>query len=158
MLELLKSLFKAPKGPEPAGPPEPLRTFRLSDRPIAESGVSVDEDAWRIEAREADSVRLFEITEPGVERCLLTYRAELRTEELEGGAYLELWCRFPDRGEFFSKGLHEKAKGTTGWSSYQVPFYLKEGERPDLIRLNVALEGAGTLWVRNVELLRTPLR
>ncbi|MGH2996646.1 MAG: hypothetical protein ACRDM9_10060, partial [Gaiellaceae bacterium] len=56
-----------------------------------------------------------------------------------------------------SKGLQQKAKGTTGWSSHEVPFYLQEGQRPDLIRLNVTLEGAGTLWVRNVELLHTPL-
>jgi hypothetical protein len=69
-----------------------------------------------------------------------------------------MWCRFPGRGEFFSKGLHQKAKGTVGWSSYEVPFNLKAGERPDLIRLNVAFDGPGTVWVRNVELVRTPLR
>jgi hypothetical protein len=38
-----------------------------------------------------------------------------------------------------------------------VPFNLKAGERPDLIRLSVAFDGPGTLWVRNIELLRTPL-
>ena len=146
------------KRPEPAGSPETVRAFGRSDRPIAESGVSPDDDAWRIETREAGSVRLFEVAEPGVERCMLTYRAELRTAEVEGGAYLEMWCRFPGRGEFFSKGLHQKAKGTTAWSSYEVPFYLKAGQRPDLIRLDVAFEGAGTLWIRNVELLQTPLR
>lgn len=155
MLERLKSRFK---GPEPIGPPETLRTFSLSDRPIAQSGVSVDEDAWRIEAREAGSVPLFEVPDPGIERSMLTYSAELRTADLEGDAYLEMWCRFSGRGEFFSKGLHQKVKGTTGWSSYQVPFYLKAGQRPDVIRLNVAFEGAGTLWIRNIELLRTPLR
>ncbi len=57
-----------------------------------------------------------------------------------------------------SKGLHQKAKGTIGWSSYQVHFSLKEGQRPDVIKLNLAFEGAGTVWIRNVELLRTPLR
>jgi hypothetical protein len=155
VLERLKSRFKRP---EPSGPPETLRAFRLSDRPIAESGVSVDDDAWRIEAGEAGSVPMFEIADPGVERSLITYSAELRTADLEGGAYLEMWCRFAGRGEFFSKGLHQKVKGTTGWSSHQVPFSLKSGERPDLIRLNVAFEGAGTLWIRSIELIRTPLR
>ena len=155
MLERLRSRFKQP---EPSGPPETLRMFRPSDHPIAESGVSWDEDAWRIEAREASSVPLFEVSEPGVEHCLLTYRAELRTTDLERGAYLEMWCRLPGRGEFFSKGLNQKVTGTTRWSSREVPFYLKAGQRPDLIRLNVAFEGAGTVWIRNVEVLRTPLR
>ena len=61
---------------------------------------------------------------------MLTYRAELKAADLERGAYLEMWCRFPGRGEFFSKGLQQKAKGTTGWSSYEVPFSLKAAERP----------------------------
>jgi hypothetical protein len=155
VLERLRSLLRQP---EPAGPPETVRTFGPSDRPITESGLSPDEGGWRIEAHEAGSVALFEVAGPGIERCLLTYGAELRTVDVKGGAYLEMWCRFPGRGEFFSKGLQQKAKGTTGWSSYEVPFYLKAGERPDLIRLNVAFEGPGTLWLRNVELLQTPLR
>jgi hypothetical protein len=146
------------KRPEAAGPPETLRTFGTSDRPITETGISVDDGGWRIEVSEAGSVRLFELDEPGIERCLVTYRAELRAADVEGGAYLEMWCRFPGRGEFFSKGLDQKATGTVGWSSYEVPFNLKAGERPDLIRLNVAFDGPGTVWVRNVELVRTPLR
>ncbi len=145
------------KRPAPAGPSETLRSFTVFDRTITESGISADEGGWRIDAREAGSVRLFELDELDVEGCLLSYRAELKAADVEGGAYLEMWCRFPDRGEFFSKGVQQKAKGTTGWSSYEVPFTLKAGERPDLIRLNIAFDGPGRLWVRNIELLRTPL-
>jgi hypothetical protein len=155
VFERLKTRLKSP---EPAGPPEALRTFRLSDRPITESSVSVDGDGWRIQADEPGPVPLFEVTDPNIDQAMVTYRAELKTEALEGGAYLEMWCRFPGRGEFFSKGLQQTVKGTTDWAAYEVPFYLKAGEKPDLIRLNVAFEGAGTLWVRNPGLLRTPLR
>jgi hypothetical protein len=73
------------------------------------------------------------------------------------GAYLEMWCRLPGRGEFFSKGLQDKVVGTVDWSSYEVPFRLEAGQRPDLIRLNVAFDGPGTVWLRSVQLLRTPL-
>jgi hypothetical protein len=154
VLERLKARFKAP---EPIGPPETLRSFGISDRPIAQNGVSVDDDAWRIDAREAGSVPLFEVADPGVENVLLAYGADVKSADSDG-AYLEMWCRIPGRGEFFSKGLHQKVKGTTEWSAHQVPFYLKTGQRPDLIRLNVAFEGPGTLWIRTVELERTPLR
>ena len=65
MLARLRSMFKRP---QLAGLPVTLRTFGPSDRPITESGISTDEDGWRIEAREAGSIRLFELAEPGVER------------------------------------------------------------------------------------------
>src|ERR1700758_4623055 len=110
----MRSFFRRPR---PAGPSEMLRTFGPADHPITADGVSLEDDAWRIEAHEAGTVELFEVAAPAVERCRLTYRADIRTEAVEGGAYLEMWCRFPGQGEFFSKELHHKAKGTTGWAS-----------------------------------------
>jgi len=155
MFKRLRSMLR---GPEPAGPPETVRRFGSAERTIAEQGVSTEDDGWRIDASEAGSVELFEVREPGVEQCMLTYRAELRSEDVTGGAYLEMWCRLPGQGEFFSKGLHHKAQGTTGWASHEVPFHLRAAQRPDLIRLNIAFEGPGTVWTRNVELQKTPLR
>jgi hypothetical protein len=155
MLDWLKSLFTPP---EPAGPPRKLRTFGPSDRPLTQDHVAVEQNGWRIECREKRTVRLFEIAEPGVEQAMLTYRARIKTADLQGGAYLEMWCRFPGKGEFFSRGLHHVVKGTTDWSANETPFFLKKGQRPDLVKLNVAVEGAGTLWVSEVELLATPLR
>ena len=155
MLDWLKSLFKQP---EPAGPPQRIRSFSPSDPPITQDGVTVDQNGWRIESREKRTVRLFEIPDPGVEQCVLTYRVQMKTADVQGAAYLEMWCRFPGRGEFFSRGLHHKVKGTTGWASYETPFYLKKGQRADLIKLNLAVEGPGTAWIRDVELLRTPLK
>ena len=155
MLERLKAIIGRA---QPATPPEAVRSFGPADRPITETGVTPDDGGWKIVVAEAGSVRLFEVAEPGVERCLLAYRAELRTADVEGGAFLEVWCRLPGRGEFFSKGLHQKATGTTGWSSHEVSFRLKADQRPDLIRLNLAVEGPGTIWVRNVQLLQTPQR
>lgn len=155
---MLKRLRSRLRGPETAGPPETLRRFGAAEPTIASHGVSVEDDGWRIDASDAGSVELFDVREPGVEQCMLTYRAELRSEDLTGGAYLEMWCRLPGQGEFFSKGLHHKVRGTTGWASHEVPFHLRAGQRPDLIRLNAAFEGPGTLWLRNVELQKTPLR
>ena len=37
------------------------------------------------------------------------------------------------------------------------PFFSRKGERPDLVKLNVVVEGRGTLWIKNVELLKGPL-
>ncbi|MBI4443138.1 MAG: hypothetical protein HY649_07155 [Acidobacteria bacterium] len=154
MIGWLKSLFKVP---EPTGPPRPLREFGPSDKAITQDGVSTDQGGWRIQSKEERVVRLFEVSNPGVEQCILTYRVQMRTENLEKGAYLEMWCQFPGRGEFFSKGLHHRVKGTVDWASYETPFYLRKRQRPDRIKLNVVMEGGGTLWLRHVELLQTPL-
>jgi hypothetical protein len=97
------------------------------------------------------------VENPAVEQCLLTYRAEIKAEGLQGRAFLEMWCRLPGRGEFFSKGYKQAVSGTVDWVRYEIPFYLKRGQKPDLIKLNVVVEGPGTVWLRNVELLKTPL-
>jgi len=154
MLDWLKRLFGAPV---PAGPPQTIRAFRSSDQVIARDSVRAERDGWVIDANEAQTVRLFEVPDPGAEQCMLAYRARMRTEGLTGRAYLEMWCRLPGRGEFFSKGLHHAVKGTTDWAHYEIPFYLKRGQRPDLLELNLAIEGTGRIWIKDIELLKTPL-
>ena len=44
---------------------------------------------------------------------MVTYRAQMKTANVQVGTYLEMWCQFPGQGEFFSKGLHHAVKGTT---------------------------------------------
>jgi hypothetical protein len=155
MLNWLNSLFA---GPKPAGPPQVLRAFASDEPTITQSGILVENGAWHIDARaEEQTIRLFEVENPAVEDCLLTYRAELKAEALQGRAFLEMWCRLPGRGEFFSKGYKQAVSGTVEWARYEIPFYLKGGQKPDLIKLNVVVEGPGRVWVRNVEVLKTPL-
>ena len=147
------------RAPQPAGPPQMLRSFDSSDPTIAGDSIALDGDAWRIlGGAEPRTFRLFEVREPGVEHCMLTYRAQLRTEGVARRAYLEMWCRLPGRGEFFSKGFHQAAQGTNAWAEYEIPFYLKQGQKPDLIKLDLTLEGVGTVWIKDVQLLQTPLR
>ena len=154
MLKWLASLVKAP---QPSGPPQTIRVFRTSDPTIAQASIEVHQDAWLIDAKEPQTFRLFEVKDPEAQQCLITYRATIKSDELAGRAFLEMWCRFPGRGEFFSKGLHQTVNGTTEWASYEIPFYLKKGQKPDLIKLNLAVEGIGKVWLKDIELLRTPL-
>ena len=154
MLNWFKSLFKHR---ELVGPAKTVQAFSTSSQPITQDGVMVEQNGWRIDSRDKRTVRLFEVPQPGIELCMVTYRAQMKTANVQVGTYLAMWCRFPGQGEFFSKGLHHAVKGTTGWASYETPFYLMKGQRPDLIKLNLVCEGAGTVWLRNVELLQTPL-
>lgn len=154
MLKWLKSFFSVP---QPAGPTESIRTFRPPMPTIERGSIAIEGDGWLIDAREKGTIRLFEVPDPGVESCIVLYRAKLKTEGLTGRAYLEMWCRLPGRGEFFSKGFNNAVKGTTDWASYEIPFYLKPGQGPDLIKMNVVVEGAGKIAIKEIELLCTPL-
>lgn len=154
MFGFLKTLFRPPA---PAGPPKTLCAFGAADQPITRDGVSRDGEAWRFDSREARTVRLFEVPSPGIEQAILTYRARARCADLRGRAYLEMWCRFPGPGEFFSKGFQQALTGTTDWASCETPFFLKKGQRPDLIKLNLVVEGSGTVWLADIQLLATPL-
>ena len=44
------------------------------------------------------------------------------------------------------------------WQTYETPFFLEKGQQPDLIKLNVVMEGKGIVWVKDVEVLKAPLR
>jgi hypothetical protein len=155
MLEKFWSRFGI--GPQdPTKIPRLVRGFNSADAILSRDDVAVDGKGWLIDAREDQVVRLFEVADPGVENCMLTYRAAMRSEDLQGRAYLEMWCRLPGQGEFFSRGLSQTIKRTTEWSSYEVPFRLKKGQRPDLIKLNVVVEGRGKVWIRSIELLQLP--
>jgi hypothetical protein len=59
------------------------------------------------------------------------YEAKIKSESLNGQAYLEMWCVFKDKGEFFSRGFDSAISGTTGWQTIKTVFNLKKGEMPD---------------------------
>jgi hypothetical protein len=110
----------------------------------------------RIEARQPKTVRLFEVRGFEAEDAKLLYRARLKAANVSGKAYLEMLCHFPDGREFFSRGLEDPLSGTAGWTTREIPFFLEKGERPDLVRLNVVVEGTGTVWVDELQLAVVP--
>jgi len=43
--------------------------------------------------------------------------------------------------------------GTDDWASYEIPFFLKKkAETPDLLKLNLNVEGAGKIWIKDVQI------
>jgi uncharacterized membrane protein len=137
---------------------------------IAQAGVEIDKQissdsngSLRITATEATVVRLFEIrlSEAHLVTYMkgtrLIYQAKVRTENVEGQVYLEMWCHFPGKGEFFSRGLMTPLTGTTDWTTQETPFLLKKGENPDNVKLNLVIDGKGTAWIDDIRLLKGTL-
>jgi hypothetical protein len=135
---------------------EILKTFTTSD-PTISKDVAVRGGAWFVDSKKGQTIRLFEIADPQTEDCMVVYRAQLKSEGLKESAYLEMWCRVAGRGEFFSRGLENPLTGSNDWASYEIPFFLKKGEKPDLIKLNIVLKGSGKVWIKDVKLLKGPL-
>jgi hypothetical protein len=131
---------------------------------LTQSGVTIDRQissdgsgSLRINAAEPTTVRLFETGDVDIENARLVYQAQLRTANVEGQVYLEMWCSFPGRGEFFSRDLATPLRGTTEWSTEQTPFILKAGENPDNVKLNLVINGKGTVWIDDIRLIKGAL-
>lgn len=112
----------------------------------------------RIDAFSPATVRLYEMKVDGLEDARVTYRARLKTKDVEGKVYLEMWCIFPGGGEYFSRALESPLTGTTDWVTQETPFFLKKGQKPELLKLNVVIEGKGTVWVDDIKIIKGPLK
>jgi hypothetical protein len=153
MLSWLKNLFSPT---EPAGPPRLIQRFDGSQATISSSSIIADAEGWHINTDESVTVHLFELDPGDIENGMLTYRASIKSEAVKDQGYLEMWCRLPGKGEFFSKGLDNTVKGSNDWAGYEIPFYLKKNQNPDLLKLNFTLEGGGKVWLKDIEVSFTP--
>ena len=137
------------KPPQVSGEERDLRTFGTSDRPVSRTA------RWNgseliVETGDAGCVSLFDLPLPDLEQCRITYRFRIQTEALKASVYPEMWCRIPEKGLFFSRGMDRKIQGTVDWAEVEISFYLEKGQRADLLHLNLAFEGAGGVRLKDI--------
>jgi hypothetical protein len=130
------------------------RTDVVIDKEITSDG----NGSLRITANQPTTIRLYETGDIDVENARLTYQAKVRTRDIQRKVYLEMWCQFTGKGEFFSRDLSSPLSGTTDWSTQATPFFLKKGENPDNVKINLVIEGRGTVWIDDVRLLKGSLQ
>jgi len=111
----------------------------------------------KIDAFGQTTVRLFEINNISIEDARLIYKARIRTKEVRGPVYLEMRSSFPGLGEYYSRSMNNPVSGTVEWTTVETPFLFKKGQKPDLIKLNVAIEGRGTIWIDDILLVKGKL-
>jgi hypothetical protein len=140
-----------------------LKSFSVDNMEglITQSGVQIDKavssdgkGSLRVTVSEPTVVRLYEVRDLNIENARLIYQAKVRTEGVKGQVYLEMWCHFPGKGEFFSRGLQNTLTGTNQWVTMETPFFLKKAESPDYVRLNLVINGKGTAWIDDIHLLK----
>jgi len=132
---------------------------------MAQTGVQIDRQissdgngSLKITATAPATVELFQAGDIDIENATLIYQARARTDDVQGKVYLEMWCSFPGLGEYFSRGLDSALSGTNDWTTITTPFFLKKGENPDNVKLNLVIDGTGTVWIDDIKLLKAPLK
>jgi len=97
---------------------------------ITQSGVQIDKEitsdangSLRISTSKPTTVRLYETGDIDIEKARLIYQAKLRTQNIEGQVFIEMWCHFPGKGKFFSRALQSKLSGSNEWASQETPFF-----------------------------------
>lgn len=138
---------------------------------ITQAGVEIDRDissdgngSLMINTKEPITVELFELDDKDFGNQRLTYKAQMRSEnlqstgEMRGISYLELIAKFPDGQELISRGPRVPLSGTTEWRPVETILYLDKGNSPERVKLNLIVEGEGKVWVDSVILEVIPLR
>jgi len=125
----------------------------------AQSGIQIDKSissdgngSIKIEANNPVVIALYSVNDIKVEDAQIIYEAKVKSESLNGQALLEMWCVFNDKGEFFSRGFDSVISGTSDWKTIKTVFNLRKGEMPDQIKLNIMVNGVGTVWIDDIHL------
>jgi hypothetical protein len=149
-----------------SGPVVEVKSFPITDLQgvITRSNVSFDpavsadgNGSILVKTDQPVTVRLFEVHDIDIEDAKLIYQAMVRCEELDGRAYLEMLCHFDGFGEAFSRGLQSPISGTTEWTTEETPFFLRRGQNPNYVKLNLVIEGSGSAWIDDIKLFKCPL-
>ena len=166
LLMLMLAAIACGSAQQVPAPPVEIKHFALDglDGLRAVTGVSFDpqtsadgKGSVRVDAKGPTTVPLFEVTDVSLENTTVIYQARLQSQNLDGQAYLEMWVRIPGKGEFFSRSLDRPITGSMSWMSVATPFFLQTGQKPDLIRLNLVVQGRGRVWIDDIHLMRAAL-
>jgi len=147
-------------------PTQDLMHYPLNgmDGVISRTGVTFDptlssdgKGSLHLVTSDSTTIRLFETGDLDVENAVLRYQAMVRTKDVQGRVYLEMWCGFPGMGEYFSRGLNSQLTGSQEWNPQETSFFLKKGENPKRVKLNLVVTGPGEVWVDDIHLTAAPL-
>jgi len=148
-------------------------TFPISNikEIITQSGVEIDNEissdgngSLIINTKEPITAELFELDGIDFGNKRLTYKAQIRSDDLVGAqemrgiSYIELIAQFSNGEELISRGPRVPISGTTEWRPAETVLYIDKGDTPERVKLNLIVEGEGKVWLDSVVLEAIPLR
>ena len=156
----------ASPGGADAGTPVELAHFPLSGAGVPPSadavfdpGVSQDGNgSLRVETAEGGRLRLYELDDVGPVEGRLVYTGFLRSRDLQGMAFLEMWCHPAEGNPAFVRGMSQRVEKTSDWKPTELGFSKPETcSDPSFVELNVVIQGAGTVWIDDLRLWSVPV-
>jgi serine/threonine protein kinase len=131
--------------------------------------VSVAEDSWRIEAKQHpgltpggnvafSNIRLFDLPKQNVQRSTIVLRFKMKTEKVTGpyelgNATVELLVGGLDSK--IRRDTSGRANGTTNWKSFELRYECNLSAPTDLAVV-VDISDTGTVWLKDIELVKIP--
>jgi hypothetical protein len=141
-----------------------LKKLSLDDASVLGTTITTDTNvksegngSIRISTLWPTTICLSEVSGLDVENTTLIYQAKVKSEKLEGTAFLEMWCYVGSR-QYFSRGLNSAVTDTLDWKTLQTPFMLQAGQKAEKVTLNIVINGKGTIWIDGISLFKTPLK
>lgn len=131
---------------------EALGTIVSADQKIKFEG----NGSIRISTKWPTTICLSQISGLNLENTKLVYHAKVKSEELQGAAFLEMWCKVGG-GQYFSRGLNSTISGTQDWQEVSAAFILNKGQKAQVVTLNLVVNGIGTVWIDDIQLAKKPL-
>ena len=142
---------------------EDLKKLSLDDAASIGTTIQIDSEvktegrsSVRITTKYPTTVCLGEVIGLDVESARLLYTASVKSD-LDGIAFLEMWVHVGG-GQYFSRGMTDPIKGRSDWKPIQTPFIFQKGQNPDLVILNLVINGKGTVWIDDVVLSKAALK
>jgi uncharacterized protein (TIGR03067 family) len=173
-------IIKMPLPPAPPASSEPkqnlinetvLKKFdSKTDKPfqteLADRQVTIEGDSWRIDAKKAPlsgpgftifapDIRLFELPKQNVQQSTVMLRFKMKSEKLTVNACVGLSIRGQPIWRWGPE-FDTSVIGTTDWKNYAVPNWCKDSEPADIAIL-ANIGGTGTIWLKDIQLVKIPL-
>ncbi len=124
-----------------------------------DKGISSDgKGSIKAEVHGPTTIPLISVTDLKIDDTRLVYTARVRTEKVIGQVFLEMIAYFPNGRQVLTRGQDKLLSGTNDWKDQEAALDLLKGSIPDSLRLNLVINGRGTVWIDDVALLRAPLK
>lgn len=119
-------------------------------------GFSADgKGSLKVTVEQPATVQLFEVPAPEAESAKYVFRAKVNMKDLLGDANLQMIIHFKNGGEV---NAYQTVRSPGAWTPMEVFGIVQKGQKPDMVRLNLLVNGTGTCWVDDVHLVQQPLQ
>ncbi len=127
---------------------EPADETILMDRENSADG----RGSLRVDAKRARIVRLFEVPLADLPGREIVCTMRMKSLVMRGPAFPELWASGGGRDPISVRDERGGVAHSMDWRDVSVSLVLEEGWKPDRIRVNLVMTGAGRVWVDDVRL------